>query len=109
MTKPNSDKSGRAARRREDREVKQAVATVARAKARPQPLPATGGVRVSIDEMTQLVIERDIMINRLKQQIALQQNQLTELRSGQEELPEVAVESTEELTTGSPERALPED
>ncbi len=93
MTNPNSDKSGRAARRREDREVNKAVATVARAKAKPQPLPATGGMRVSIDEMTQLVIERDITINRLKQQIALQQNQLTELHNGSEEEPaEVAEE-----------------
>ncbi len=101
MTKPNSDKSGRAARRREDREVKKAAATIARANLAPRPLPATGGMHVSVDELTQLIVERDIQINRLKQQIAQQQNQLIELRSGQEEptdRPVNPVEGVEEVT-----------
>ena len=102
MTKPNSDKSGRAARRREERAVKKAGATVAQANTTPRPVPTGGGMRVSIDEMTQLIVERDITINRLKQQIASQQNQITELRSAQEPVEE----PTEEPTT---EEQLPEE
>ena len=107
MTKPNSDNSSRQVRRAEERNVAKARATVARANARPgATVSPTGGMVVSIDELTQLIVERDIQISRLKTQIAIQQTQLAELQVAAPE--EVSEDTTPEEPQEDPQETPPQ-
>jgi hypothetical protein len=67
---PHSDKSGRAARRREEREVAKAQNTVARAQARP----VEGSPNITVNDLLRkigaLTVERDAMQLQINQQQA---------------------------------------
>jgi hypothetical protein len=100
---PNSDKSGRAERRREGRKVAQAQRVVQHAQATPQALPrAEGapqpGLQVSTDYLLRnigiLTVERDL----LREQVAQRDAVIDRLTAN----PETGEETPAEADEGPP-------